>query len=102
MLHLNVRLMFYFREHLKMYRNVKEKIHFILYLMIHLTTQSRGAPEGTLKGAPNDALSNLHKDAQEGAFEVALGLHLWLHLLMQSLIYKFVKNGSFMVGLMLH
>ena len=40
--------------------------------MIHLTVQSRGAPEGTLEGAPNDALSNLHKDAQEGVFEVAL------------------------------
>ena len=64
MLLLNVRLMFYFREHLKMYKNVKEKMHFILHLMIHLTVQSRGAPEGTLEGAPNDALSNLHKDAQ--------------------------------------
>ena len=92
MLHLNVRLMFYFREHLKMYKYVKEKIHFILLLMIHLTVQSRGAPEGTLEGAPNDALTNLHKDAQEGVFEVALGLHLWLHLLMQSLIYKLVKK----------
>ena len=60
--------------------------------MIHLTAQSRGAPEGTLEGAPNDALTNLHKDAQEGVFEVALGLHLWLHLLMQSLIYKLVKK----------
>ena len=55
-----------------MYKNVKEKMHFILHLMIHLTVQSRGAPEGTLEGAPNDALSNLHKDVQEGAFEVAL------------------------------
>ena len=35
--------------------------------MIHLTVQSREAPEGTLEGAPNDALTNLHKDAQEGA-----------------------------------
>ena len=60
--------------------------------MIHLTVQSRGAPEGTLEGAPNDALTNLHKDAQEGVFEVALRLHLWLHLLMQSLIYKLVKK----------
>ena len=88
MLHLNVRLMFYFREHLKMYKNVKEKMHFILRLMIHSTVQSRGAPEGTIEGAPNDALINLHKDAQEGALEVALGLHL----LMQSLIYKFVRK----------
>ena len=75
-------------------------MHFILQLMIHLTVQSRGAPEGTLKGAPKDTRSNLHKDAQErafevalkGALEVALGLHLWLRLLMQSLIYKFEKK----------
>ena len=60
--------------------------------MIHLTVQSRGAPEGTLEGAPNDALTNLHKDAQEGALEVSLGFQLWLHLMMQSLIYKFVKK----------
>ena len=72
MLHLNVCLMFYFREHLKMYRNVKEKMHFILHLMIHLTLQSRGALEDILEGAPNDALSNLHKIAQEDALEVAL------------------------------
>ena len=94
MLHLNVRLMFYFREHLKMYKNVKEKMNFILQLMIHLAVKSRGAPEGTFEGAPNDALTNLHKDAEESAFEVALKgalevaleLHLWFHLLMQSLI----------------
>ena len=50
---------------------------------------------GAREGGPNDALSNLHKDVQEGAFEVtlkgaikvALRLHLWLHLLMQPLIY---------------
>ena len=46
-----------------MYKNVKEKMHFILHLMIQLTVQSRGAPKGTLEGAPNDAFSNLHKDA---------------------------------------
>ena len=82
MLHLNVRLMFYFREHLRMYKNVKEKMPFILHLMIPLTVQSRGASKGPLEGAPT--LSNLLKDAQEdafevalkGALEVALGLHL--------------------------
>ena len=71
-----------------------------------LTVQSRGAPESTLECTPNDALRNLHKDAQEGAFEVALkgalevafGLHLWLHLLMQSLTYKYVENASFNGG----
>ena len=60
--------------------------------MIHLIVQSRGAPEGTLKGAPNNALTNLHKDAFEVALNGALELYLWLHLLMQSLIYKFVKK----------
>ena len=43
MLHLNVRLMFYFREHLKMFKNVKEKMYFIRHLMIHLTVQYMGA-----------------------------------------------------------
>ena len=50
-MHLNVRLMFYFRKHLKMYKNVKEKMHFILHVMIHTTVQSRGASEDTLEGA---------------------------------------------------
>ena len=66
-----------------MYKNVKEKMHFILNLMIYLTVQSRGAP--------NDALSNPHKDSREDAFEVALkgalevtlGMYLRLHLLIQ-------------------
>ena len=48
MFHFNTCLMFYFREHLKMYKNVKEKMHFMLHLMIHLTVQSRGALKGTL------------------------------------------------------
>ena len=59
--------------------------------MIHLTVQSRGAPEGTFDDAPKDAISDLHKDAQEGACEVSLKgapkvvleLKLWLRLLMQ-------------------
>ena len=41
-------------------------------LQLMIAMQSRGAPEGTLERAPNYALSNLHEDAQEGAFEVAL------------------------------
>ena len=41
MLHLNMHLRFYFREQLKMYKNVKEKMHFMLHLMIHLTVQSK-------------------------------------------------------------
>ena len=89
-----------------MYKNVEKKMHFIKRLMIHLTVESRGAPEGTLESAPNGALKNLHKDAQEGAFEVefkgtlrvTLGLHLWFHLLMQPLIYAFLQNSSFNSG----
>ena len=34
--------------------------------------QSKGATEGIFDGAPKDALSNLYKDVQEGACEVAL------------------------------
>ena len=53
--------------------------------------QSRGAPEGVFDGAPKDACSNLHKDSQEGACEVALlgaleaalELPIGLNLLMQ-------------------
>ena len=40
--------------------------------MTHLTVQSTGAPEGTFDFAPKDALNYLHKDEQEGAFEVAI------------------------------
>ena len=49
--------------------------------MIHLTVQSRAAPEGTFVGVPKHALSNLHKDTQGGTCEVALkGAHLRFHL----------------------
>ena len=51
---------------------MRKKTHFTLQLMIHLTVQSRGAPEHTLDGAPKDALSNLHNDSQDGACEVSL------------------------------
>ena len=57
---------------------------------------------GYIYGASRDALSDFHKDAQEGKFElalkgaldVALELHLWLHLLMQSWIHKYLPDGS--------
>ena len=63
---------------------------------------SRGAPEGTFDGELKDTLSNLHKDAQEGVFEVGLKgalevvleLHLWLHFLMQWLIHEYVQKVS--------
>ena len=45
----------------------------MLQLMIHLTVQSMGPPEGKFD-APKDNLWNLHKDAQKRALEVALEL----------------------------
>ena len=63
----------------------------MLQLMIHFTVQSRGAPEGLFDGAPKYALSNIHKNVQEGACDIALfgalevahELRLWLHLFIQ-------------------
>ena len=48
-----------------MHKNVKKKMHFTLHLMIHVTVQSRGAPDGTFDGAPKDTLSDLDKDVEE-------------------------------------
>ena len=64
--------------------------------------QSKSVLEGTFNDAPKDTLSDLHKDPQDGACEVALKgaleipleLHLWLHLLMQWLMHKCVQNVS--------
>ena len=50
----------------------KQNDAFYAKLIIHLTMQLRGAPEGTFDGAPKDTLSDIHNDAQEGACEVAL------------------------------
>ena len=69
-------------------------MHFTLQLMVHLVVHQRGA------------LSGLHKDAQEGAFEitrkgsleVALDLDLWLHLWIRPLMHKCVQNGSYTGG----
>ena len=44
------------RDHLKLHKNVKKKMHFTLKFMIHLTVQPRSAPQGTLDGVPKDAL----------------------------------------------
>ena len=76
---------------LKNAQKCKEKDAFYAELMIHGTMQSRSVPEGIFDGAHQDVLSNLHKDAQDGACEVALNgalgvaleLHLSLHLLIQ-------------------
>ena len=61
---------------LKSAQYCKENDAFCTELIIHLTMQSRGEPEGTFDGAPKDTLSDLRKDAQEGVCEVALkGAH---------------------------
>ena len=77
-------------------------MHFTLQSIVQLTAQSRETPEGTIDGEPKDALSNLHKDAREGTFEVApkcvlnvaLELYLQLHLLMESSMHKSVQSDS--------
>ena len=50
-------------------------MHFTLHLMIHLTMQSRGAPECTFNGRSKNALNDLDgacEVALNSAFEVAL------------------------------
>ena len=63
-----------------MYKNMKKKMHFRHQLMIHLTVQSRGALEGTSDGAPNDALRDLHKDAQRMRVRFHCRLDFRVHL----------------------
>ena len=72
-------------------------MHFTLHLMIHLTMQSRGAPECTFNGRSKNALSDLDgacEVALNSAFEVALEQRLWLLFLMQLLTHICVQNGS--------
>ena len=54
------------------YNESKENDEFYAELVIHLTMQSRGAPEGKFNGVPKETLSDIHKDAREGACQVAL------------------------------
>ena len=63
---------FSLQKTLKVVQNCKKKMHFTLQLMIHLRVQSRAASEGTFDGAPKYSYKDLHKDAQESSFEVAL------------------------------
>ena len=79
MLHLRAHLKFHFREHLKIHKNMKKNMHCTLQLMILLTVQSRGVPEGTLDGSPKDALRMMGacEVALSSALEVALELHLY-------------------------
>ena len=86
MLHLRANLRFHFRKHLKMRKNVKKKMHFTLQLVIHLTVQTRVAPEDTFDGALKDALRMMgaYEVALKGAHQVAFELHLWLQCLMHK------------------
>ena len=78
MLNLRAHLRFHFRVHIKVCKNMTKKMHFKLQLMIHLTVESR------------DALSDLYKNVEKsacevaltGVLEVALEFHQWLRLLM--------------------
>ena len=81
MLYLRANLRFHFRKYLKMHKNVKKKMHFMLQLMI--SVQSRSTLEGALDSVPMHALSDLHKDAQESACKVALKRALEVALEMQ-------------------
>ena len=49
----------------------EEKNAFEIVLDGPLDGAIKGAPEGTSEGAPKVLLSDLHKDVQERAFEVA-------------------------------
>ena len=75
-----------------------------IQIVMHLLQSSaiKSAPEGTLEKESKDALSDLHKDVQENAFEVTRKretevvpeLHRWLDLFMEWLMRKFVQNVS--------
>ena len=82
---------------LKNVQKCEEKDPFYAGLMIHLTVQSIGAPEGTFDGAPTDAQKCTRSAFEvplKGALEVAHEMHLWLYLLMHSLIHKGARNNS--------
>ena len=74
----------------------------MVYLGVNLTILLRVWQRVHLKVTPNYALSNLHKDEQEGAFEfelkgaleVSLELHLWSYLFVHLLIQKVSQNNS--------
>ena len=51
---------------------MKKKMPFMLQLMIHLTVKARMHLRVDLRVHLKDVLSNLHKDEQEGTFEVTL------------------------------
>ena len=61
-----------------MHKYVKKKMDFTLHLMIHLTVQSRGAPEAIFYRTPKDALRLMGacEVSLKGILEVALELHL--------------------------
>ena len=52
-------------------KKCEEKNAFEVVLDGPLNVAVKGAPESTPEGTPNVSLSDLHKDVQESAFEVA-------------------------------
>ena len=54
-----------------MQKKCEEKNIFDIVVDGLLDGAIKGAPEGTPEGAPKVSLSDLHKDVQESAFEVA-------------------------------
>ena len=64
---------------LKIAKKCKEKDVFDVAVDILLDGAIKGAPESTLESVPKVALSNLHKDVQKGAFEVAPKSHFKKH-----------------------
>ena len=61
---------------------MKKKMHFTFTLIFSFDSAIKSTP----KGAANDALTNLYKDAQEVTLELALALRLWLYFLVHSIM----------------
>ena len=74
--HLAIRLKVHLRMHLaiiiKMFRKVHLRLHLNVAFDSTLVSATEDALEGTSEGAPKSVLRNLHKDVQEGSFEVEL------------------------------
>ena len=70
---LKMRLRFHFSKHVKLHKKLKKKDAFNDEIDgLFVSAIERECKCGYIKGAPKDALRNLLKDTQEGAFEVAL------------------------------
>ena len=59
---------------------MKKKLFFYPAVDNSHDSAIKGALAVTLEAAPKGTLNNIHKDAQESAFEIAMRMHLRLHL----------------------